>query len=264
MSKSKRMPSMETSLYEMNWFPTPNESSGEGLCEYDQILIIGFQNSLVLSSIMRIFADIGICKEKIDLYNITGGEVASNFQEEVIDKIKLSETTELKVLVINLLPLFAHVLSAGDELSLTTNWLTFESTLDVLKVLSKKEMQSSKLVAFTCKSFGSGMHSNEGCLLPWAATVLGMARAANLETTIPLIPVDIGPKPTDEEVKTALLSLNLRSAEEGLVVSPSSVYQPMLQRVKEGDVAVSHALNEGFLQQSVRPEASVSNPHHLL
>ena len=118
---------------------------------------------------------------------------------------------------------------------MTANWLSFESNLEVFKTLSKSEMEGSKLVAFTCQSFGFREKLEVDFPMPWAATVLVMARAVNLETGIPLIPIDFGRIPSDAEVKKALLSLNLRSIEEGLVIARSTVHQTLLQRLRVTD-----------------------------
>ena len=236
------MPSIETSLYEMNWYPTLPNDNNEELCEYNKIIIISFKTMSILSSVLNVLADVGVSEECIDLYYIPGGGNIADFQEKLVQKLNLGDTEGQKVLVINLLPLAVAMFAIEEDLSMTANWLSFESTLEALKALSKNEMEKSKLVAFTSQSFGCEIHSDQGYSVPWAATVLGMARAANLETEIPVIPVDLGTAPSDEEVKKALQSLNLRSVEEGLVISPSEIHQPLLQRVKIEESKVSRII----------------------
>ena len=234
---------METSLYEMNWYPTSAINDNENLHEYEKIIIISFRDKSVLTSVTTALANIGIYKEFIDLQSITGSENIADFAEQILQKLKLSGASTRKILVINLLPLAVTICSGEEDLSMTANWLCFESNLDVLKALSKSEMQGSKLVTFTLRSFGCEENpEKEFFSMPWAATVLGMARAVNLETDIPLIPIDFGGIPSEEEVTKVLLSLNLRSVEEGLVISPSAIHQPLLQRVKVGDVKVRSIL----------------------
>ena len=222
---------METSIYEMNWYPSSTTDDDERF-EYDKVVIVSFRTMKILTSLMNAFADIGFSKECIDVQYISGDEMVANFHEQILQKLTFSDTDVKRVMVINLLPFAVNVFSIEEELSMTTNWLSFESTLEILKVLSRNEKVDSKLVAFTCQSFGCELNSDGDYHVPWAATVLGMARATNLETDVSLIPIDLGRKPSDEEVKKALLSLNLRSVEEGLVISPTAVHQPLFQRVK--------------------------------
>ena len=237
MSLTQRLPLMETSLYEMNWYPTSAINDHENLHEYEKIIIISFREMSALTSVTTALADIGISKEVIDVQSITGSENIADFTEQILQKLKLSDASTRKVLVINLLPL-AVTICSGEDLSMSANWLSFESNLEVLKALSKSEMEGSKLLTFTCRSFGCQENPENDFSMPWAATVLGMARAVNLETDIPLIPIDFGRMPSEEEVKKVLLSLNLRSIEEGLVISPSAIQQPLLQRIKAEDVKV--------------------------
>ena len=238
MSLSQRLPSMEASMYEMSWYPTLITDDSENLHEYDKIIIISFKNMSTLGSVATALANIGISDEYIDIQYISGGENVAEFQKEILQKVNINDASSSKILVINLLPLAVNTCLVHEELSMTANWLSFESNLEVLKALGKSEMEGSKLVAFTCQSFGCKENSEKDFPLPWAATVLGMARAVNLETDIPLIPIDFGRLPSDTEVKKVLLSLNLRSIEEGLVISPSTVHQPLLQRVNTTDSKV--------------------------
>ena len=238
MSLSQRLPSMETSMYEMNWYPTLATDDNENLHEYEKIIIISFKNMSTLASVTTGLAEIGIPDEYIDLHSIAGGDNVAEFQKEISQKVNVNDAGSSKILVINLLPLAVNACSVLEELSMTANWLSFESNLEILKVLSKGEMEGSILVAFTCQSFGFRDNLEVDFPMPWAATVLGMARAVNLETGIPLIPIDFGKIPSDAEVKKALLSLNLRSIEEGLVIARSTVHQPLLQRLKVTDSKV--------------------------
>lgn len=215
----------------MNWYPSSTTDDNDSL-EYDKIVVISFRTMSILTSVTNAFADIGVSKESIEVQYISGGEMVANFHEQILQKLTFSDTDVKRIMVINLLPFAVNMYSVEEELSMTTNWLSFESTLEILKVLSKNESVDSKLVAFTCQTFGCELNSDEGHPVPWAATVLGMARATNLETDVSLIPIDFGRAPSDEEVKKALLSLNLRSVEEGLVISSTAVHQPLFQRVK--------------------------------
>lgn len=242
ISRSRRLPSMETSIYEMGWLPSEADTVADDLLKYEKIVIVGFKSSPISSSVMNALVEIGFPNQSIALQELSGSEAIADFQEKVLKAVHVGEQISEKVLVISLLPLFAYNASKEDGLSFTALWLSFETTLEILKFLSKNEMRSSKVAAFTYHSFGSGMHAEDGHALPWAATVLGMARVTNIEVDIPLVPIDVGIQPSEEEIKAALLSLSVRSAEEGLVVTPSSVYQPMFQRVKQQALAVSYAI----------------------
>lgn len=217
----------------MNWLPSPLPTVSEDMLDHDKIFIIGFKNNSVFKLIMEALDQLKFPSECTTFQEVSGSEIIADFQEQFTQKINIEEVADQKVLVINLLPLFAHTVSNEEISNLTAYWLCFESTLEILKALSKHEMKKSKLVTYTHRCFDGRLHSDGGTSIPWAATVLGMARATNLETEIPLIPVDIGMKPTVEEVKATLLSLKLRSVEEGIIVSPTNIHQPLFQRVKK-------------------------------
>ncbi len=61
----------------------------------------------------------------------------------------------------------------------------------------------------------------------------------NLETKIPFINIDVSKDVCKDDYVTAFSSLNEYSIEEGLVVSPNDVRQPLFERVDPNQVATN-------------------------
>ena len=240
LSRPQRRPVMESSLYEMNWIPAGDTQKTDNLGEYDEFLILGFKDCCLTKKTIECLTDSGVKSEHILFNEIKGGDMVLNFATEFQERLEKGNDVKKSVIVINLLPSFAHSLSLGEDLALTAQWLCFESTLMILKILHESHLCNSKILVFCCQSFGSDMTDEKEYSLPWGSTSLGLARVTNIETDIPVIPIDLKKNPSKEDIKAALSSIQLRSVEEGLVVSPSTMYQPILQRVDPAKVISQH------------------------
>ena len=100
MSLSQRLPSMETSMYEMNWYPTLATDDNENRREYDKLKIISFKNISTLVSVKTGLAEIGIPDEYIDLHSIAGSENFAEFQKEISQKVNVNNAGNSKILII--------------------------------------------------------------------------------------------------------------------------------------------------------------------
>ena len=235
MSRTQRYPSFETSTYEMNWILDGPEETEEkktkSMKENIEFLIVGLKDSKFHINVQDAMSALTVHENRIHFQEIIASDTVNNFTAKVRDCIEECDLREKQVVVVNLLASVAHSIAFDVQLSLSAHWLCFESTLELLKILSDLNMQKSKLVVFTRQSFGYETFDKQEYSVPWAATTLGLARVTNLETNIPVICIDVRHDAEKEDFEKAFSSINLPSTEEGLIVSEAGIQQPLFERV---------------------------------
>ena len=235
ISRTQRYPSFETSTYEMNWIVDGPEEMEQkktkSVKENIEFLIVGLKDTKFHINVKDAISALTVHEGKIHFQEIAASDTVTNFTAKVRDCIEDYDLKEKQVVVVNLLASIAHSIAFDMQLSLSAHWLCFESTLELLKILSDLNMQKSKLVVFTRQSFGYEAFDKQEYSVPWAATALGLARVTNLETNIPVICIDVRHDAEKEDFEKAFASIDLPSTEEGLIVSDAGIQQPLFERV---------------------------------
>lgn len=233
----QRYPSFENSIYEMNWIlDGPEEVQQEktkGMKKNIDFLIVGLKDSKFHVNVKDALSALTVHETRIHFQEVTASDTVHNFTTKIRECIEECNLKEKQVVVVNLLASIAHSIAFDVQLSLSAHWLCFESTLELLKILSDLNMQKSKLLVFTCQSFGYEIFDKQEYSVPWAATTLGLARVTNLETNIPVISIDVRQDAEKTDFEKAFASINLQSAEEGLIVSEAGIQQPLFERVNK-------------------------------
>ncbi len=239
VSKANRKPFFEGSIYEMNW---KEEEKTEAKTEKTSVknsewLILSYQNRNHLKRISEALKELEVDEENINVKEMTGGDMIHDFQQQITTKIESMNCADKELVIVNLLPTIAHGISSENELFLSAQWLSFESTLETLKAVTAMELTNCKIVAVTCQVMGYDVFDKKSSNIPWAATPLGLSRVTNLETKIPVICVDLNQNPCKDDYVMTFKSLDDHSVEEGLIVSTTKVQKPIFERVAPGKVS---------------------------
>ena len=256
-TRSMRYPVFEKSIYQMNWIADGSDDvSAEDGAKTEKEpekgkkakpkekkkkrkwLILSNEKSSVSKAVTEAFDVLQEDPEDISFLEASVTDMVKDFKDKLSKHIESMECEDKELIVVNLLPTIAHSIGLDIDIAFSAHWLCFESSLETLKILSDNEMKlsSSKLLVVTYQSVGYDVLERHNCSIPWAATPLGMARATNLETKVPVICVDVGTDACKDEFISTFKSLEDRSIEEGLIVSKSAIHRPLFERVRRCEV----------------------------
>ena len=214
----------------MNWKRDEKlDQMTTGLRDGLEFIVVSVVKNKFKDKLQEALSLLGVPQNRINVQEVAEHDMAVNFVEEIERYLKCKQGKN--IIIINLMPTSAYQIVPDVTHSSMAHWLCFESTLELLKLLSHEGMSKCKLLAFTCQSVGYDMFDQAGYNLPWAATTLGLGRASFLESDIPVISFDISKNASKDDFVRALASIDTPAIEEGCIVSSSGVYRPKLERL---------------------------------
>ncbi len=218
---------LEKSIYEVNW--KSHQSSEQRFSEDAIFVILGAAKCPWVADVCKALTELQVNDHDKLALQLDEKRDFNEFMDDSLRLISDLSRKDQKMVVINLLPIMSRSIPLESASSSKAQYLCFESTLTVLKFLNEKGIKKSVVVVLTNKSMAvenfTDMRIN-----PWAATSWGMAKVTNLESTIPVICADVYEERSVDICKKALVSVGMKSAESGLVVTSQNVLQPTLER----------------------------------
>ena len=214
----------------MNWKRDETlDQKQTGLRDGLEFIVVSLLKNTFKDKLQEALSLLGVPQNRIYVQEVAEPDMTVNFVEEIERHLKCKQ--EKNVIIINLMPTSAYQIAPDVTQSSMAHWLCFESTLELLKLLSHEGMSKCKLLTFTCQSIGYDIFDQAGYNLPWAATTLGLGRVSFLESDIPVISFDISKDAIKDDFVKALVSIDMPAIEEGCIVSSSGVYRPKFERL---------------------------------
>ena len=223
-----RYPSQDRSIYNLMWsLPLQeqlNQDSSVLDCTYILICLdTGEQNSAALSALHKL----GVNGDNIA--SILIHDANCDIQEKLIPFFSKFYKPPKTLTVLNMLPLSAQTLPLQASSSQRAEWLCFESTLEILKLMGKLDMNDSKIISVSCNT-DAVYSSNFGGINAWEGISRGMAVSADLETRQRVISADLQCDVDENALCKLITACTNKTIEDRIIIKNDQLLQPVLER----------------------------------
>ena len=211
---------LEKSIYKLCW--SEAEEIPEGNADTTASYVFISSEELDLTSMaVSALQQLGVADKNIATINLQESNDKSLFEEHLLPLFKRVYEANRKLYVVNMLPASAQSLPLEASSSAKAEWLCFESTLEIIKLLSKLEMTDIDVIAISFN--GNGMK-------PWGGISNGMAVSADLEASQGIISAEMTSDASPNDFKKLFAAVNNGEIESRILVSKNRVFNTVIDR----------------------------------
>lgn len=178
---------------------------------------------------------LGVSFEDIKTVIIEEGNIELPIQDKLLPQVTSAYSAGKKMFILNFLPASSHDIPLEAACASKAEWLCFESTLEILKVLSK--LKESKLNKSNCGVIAISYNNDPDCLSPaqqdispWGAVSRGMAPCASLDVSSQVISAGISKSANERDFIKLFLTINKEQVEDRLIIKDGCVFEPVMSR----------------------------------
>ena len=222
---------MEESVYKLCWSNTTNTINSESTI-IDASFVLFSRNDTNLSSTAALaLHKLGVneCNINSVLYQATKNYF--NIEEELTWLLKSIYGQSKKVFIINMLPLSAQKLPLEASSSKEAEYLCFESTLEIVKVLSRLDVNDSSVISISCDASEDNWSSASSRISPWGGISRGMAASADLELRQRVISAELRCNADETAFVKVILACTQETAENRIIITDKGFLQPVVRRL---------------------------------
>ena len=223
-SVSERDPEMGGSVYDINLERQNIQNSRKERVDEQFFVVIAERKAPYVQTVLEAFQELNVQRTNFIIAEINESDDIGNFIDETIDAVRQQER---QLIILNFLSFLTYNIPCESENDIISEMLCFEANLKLLQFLNRNEMNKSRILAFNCRS-ESGSGTRDGIIAPWSGFCWGMARTTNIESKTPLVCVELKEDFKKDAVIKSILSIDMPSAGEGMVLRDNEILQPCL------------------------------------
>ena len=212
----------------MHWSPTSKQQLEDDTARIeDYFLLISFENEELNRIAASALRKLGVRSDNI--WSIVILNIDCDIQEKLQPLLTEIVMQRKEIVILNMLPMATKVFPFEVVYAAKALWLCFESTLEILKILSKLDMSNSRVIAIGCSSERK-LYSAANKMNPWKGISRGMAATADLELRQRVISVELICN-VDESAFIRLILVSTRNtAEDRIEITDKHVLEPVMKR----------------------------------
>ena len=186
-------------------------------------MLISLESTDLSAIVVSTLHKLGVEDNDITLILFQEGRNTFNIQEKLMQLLKNIYYKKHRMFILNMLPVSTQILPLEASSSEKAEWLGFESTLEILKLLSKLDMNDNNVIAI----IKSG---EEGRINPWGGVSRAMAASADLETRQHVISADLQCDVDENAFRKLILACTNKTIEDRIIITKDQLLQPVLER----------------------------------
>ena len=225
----KRNPLIDKSIYSICWLSRPQEPVNDDtdMKVNGSFLLVSFENEGFSTTAVSALRKLGVSSD--DIWSIIIQGVDCEIQEKLQPLFTKVYNQSKEITVLNLLPMSTSTLQCEVANVPKASWLCFESTLEMMKILSKLNMSNSKVIAVFCTNdFENSRTSSK--LSSWGAISRGLVVSAGLEARERVISAELRCTADENAFIKLILASMEEIAENRIAITDKQVLQPFITR----------------------------------
>ena len=156
-------------------------------------------------------------------------DISCNIQEKLEPLLVEIYNQGKEMIILNMLPMSANSLPLEVASVGKATWLCFESTLEILKLLSKLDMSNSRVIAISSNNKEKPYSASDE-MNPWKGLSRGMVASTDLEVRQRVISTELRCDADESAFVKLILASTRETAEDRLAITDNQVLQPVIER----------------------------------
>ena len=221
---------MEESTYKLCWSNSTNAINLENTNIDSSYVLISKEDSKLPSVAVSALHRLGVNDDDINSVLLQETNNGLNIERRLTPLFKSVYCHNKRLFIINMLPMSAQKLPLKASSSKEAEFLCFESTLEVLKLLSKLEIYDSSVVSISCDFKEEENSPSSSGVNPWGSISRGMAVSADLEVRQRVISAELRCNADENAFIKLILACTKKTVEDRIIITEKQLLQPVVKR----------------------------------
>ena len=224
----KRNPSQDKSTYNLCWSAATKQPLEDNSVKIGgSFLLISLENEELDITATTALRNLGVRSD--DIWSIMIQDLNCNIQEKLQPLFAEIYNQGKEMIILNMLPMSTVALPLELGFTAKAEWLCFESTLEMMKILSKLNMSNTKIIAICCNN-GEELNSASNKINGWKGISRGMVVSADLEVRQRVISAELRCNADESAFIKLILACAKETVEDRITITDKQVLQPIIQR----------------------------------
>ena len=221
---------MEESTYKLCWSSSEDTINSESINIDASFVLISREDSKLPSIAVSALNRLGVNSDNINSVSLKETNNGLNIERRLTPLFKSINCHDKRLFVINMLPMSAQKLPLMAASSKEAGFLCFESTIEVLKLLSKLGLHDSSIIAISYDFKEEKYSSSSIGVNPWGGISRGMAVSADLEVRQRVISAELRCSADENAFIKLIIASTKETTEDRIVITDKLLLQPVIRR----------------------------------
>lgn len=220
---------MDESIYKLDWAESSEPLAQDHANINASFVIISAENEASHAVAVSALHLLGVNDPDITSFFVAEPNSEFPMQEQLLPLIEKVHKPEKKLFVVNMLPTLTDDIPLEACWASKAEWLCFESSVEILKVLNTLNIRNSAVIAISRNVEGdfSVIH---GIANPWGSIARGTAVTASLDVPQLIVSATMDRNADKNDFIKLFLRINKDSVESRLSIKKGIVYEPIISR----------------------------------